>query len=103
VVEQSNALDIEAQPVLQARTNLQAEGPEPLAALAQLTTFLRCAKEDFLLQPADAAVTIPEGSPTLPELLHSSNAKVAGAAKAVLEVMDGLGKAMQSRYVCAAA
>jgi hypothetical protein len=83
---------------VQARTDWRAEGLGAPAALAQLTTFVRCAKEDFLLQPVDAAVNLPAGSPSLPELLQSSNDEVVSAAKAVFEVMDQLGREMQVRY-----
>ena len=83
---------------LQARTNFQADDGAPLATLAQLTTFVRAAREDMLLKPWDAAVDLPEGSPALPELRDSADTEVAAAAKAVFDAMERLGGVLQSRY-----
>jgi hypothetical protein len=71
-----------------------------MAALAQLTTFVRSAHEDVLLKPWDMSVDLPSGSPTLPELKDGSNAGLKQEAQQVYAAMEKLGQVLSSR--CAA-
>jgi hypothetical protein len=73
------------------------EGAAPLAALVQLTTFVRSAREDVLLKPLGANVNLPEGSPGLSELLEGDNVVLQRQSQEVFEVMEALGIALSTR------
>ena len=84
---------------VQARVNYAAEDSSALAALAQLTTFVRGAREDVLLKPWDATVDLPAGSPDLQQLLDGDSMELRDHAQLVFTAMEELGAVLSSRCV----
>lgn len=82
---------------MQARTNFQTEDAGPLAAMAQLTTFVRTAREDLLRKPPDAAVNLPTGSPKLQALLTGENQVHRAQSQALFEAIQHLGGVLAAR------
>ena len=90
---------LEAPLRLLASSKFAAGNEVAVAAIQQLISFTRAAREDVLNMPADLCVDLPPGSPTPHDLANSVDAATSEAAAALLSAVEQLGSEMQQRCV----